>query len=576
MKYKKCCGMGIISERRTGGSQNESIPYAMSRAWTDYQSGELESAARQYQSVLKQQPHYADALFHLGLVYLKQAKYADGISVLNRAIKKNSKNDSYYNAIGFAYRELRNPVQAIRFLNQAIKLNPKSGDAYLNRGNALKDLQDLDKALADYNKARSLNPGLILAQTNYLYVLNFSNAYTCKEIADQHMLFGNKYANATRKDGRQHFSKDNPDKRLKIGYVSQDFRQHSVAYFIGPVMKNHDHNLFEVFAYYNNTTVDSTTEMLRGYCDHWRDISGLSDEDLEEKIRQDGIDILVELSGYTANSRVLAFARKLAPLQVAWIGYPNTTGLPAIDYRISDGSADPPGKTEHLYSEKVIRLPECFLCYQPPESSPGVSGPPSIENGYVTFGSFNNLSKVTRQVLEVWSEIIQAVPNSRLLLKSYAFHEEKARAIAMNKLYDAGLAKNRVTLLEWSSSLAGHLDAYSRMDISLDTFPYNGTTTTCEALWMGTPVISLAGECHRSRVGASLLTAAGLGDLICSNEAEYVKKAVQLANDVDRVKLYKANLREILATSSLTNAGRFTAHLENIYRTIWKEWCAQH
>lgn len=573
-KYKKCCGLNFTSEpNKTNGHQRLNIDSVMRSASADCESGRLEQAASQYHRILEQKPHYADAHFHLGLVYIKQANYNDAINALNRAIKKNKKDVRYYNALGYLYIELGSPIQAIKFLNKAIQLNHKYADAYINRGRAFKAIQLLDKALADYSKARSINPNSILAQINFLYTLNFISTYTCKEIADEHILFGKRYSKAVQPVGNVCVDKGNSHKRLKIGYISQDFRQHSVAYFIEPIMRHHDHDQFEVFAYYNGIFVDATTERLRGYCDHWREIYTLSDDELVDIVAQDSIDILVDLSGYTVNTRVLAFSRRLAPLQVTWIGYPNTTGLPAMDYRISDEFSDPLGTTEHLYSENIIRLPECFLCYQPPESSPDISELPAIENDYITFGSFNNPSKITEGTLKVWSEIFQQIPNAKLLLKSKVFNDKKMKSLTIDKFSKAGFDKNRILFLESSTGLVEHLDAYSQMDIALDTFPYNGTTTTCEALWMGTPVIVLAGECHRSRVGVSLLTATNLEELICSNEIEYVKKAVRLATEIKKIEYYKTNLRNQLSTSNLMNAERFTKHLENSYRSIWKEKC---
>ena len=299
----------------------------------------------------------------------------------------------------------------------------------------------------------------------------------------------------------------------------------------------------------------------------------MSDEEAAELIREDEIDILIDLAGHTAGNRMLLFARKPAPVQVSWIGYPTTTGLSAMDYKIVDSYTDPPGMTEQYYTERLLRLPESFLCYKPEREGPEVSPVPSLTSGHITFGSFNNFAKMSPEVVEAWANIMKAVPDSRLLLKSHCFSDAGTRRYASELFVRHGIEKERVELLLYEPSVHTHLSFYSRVDIGLDTFPYNGTTTTCEALWMGVPVVTLSGGTHASRVGKSLLSNIGLGELVALTEKEYMEAAIELANDTKRLQGLRKSLRDMMAHSPLTNAKQFTADLESCYRIMWGKCC---
>jgi predicted O-linked N-acetylglucosamine transferase (SPINDLY family) len=299
----------------------------------------------------------------------------------------------------------------------------------------------------------------------------------------------------------------------------------------------------------------------------------MSDNEVAGLIRKDMIDILIDLAGHTAYNRILLFARKPAPLQISWIGYPGTTGLKAMDYKIVDNYTDPIGMTEKFYTEKLLRLPESFLCYQQDKDTPGITELPAIAVGHVTFGSFNNFSKVSSEAIALWSGILRTIPDSRLIMKTKSLSDENTRNQTVEKFLREGISTDRIDLLSWEPTLKGHLEIYNRIDIALDTFPYNGTTTTCEALWMGVPVISLAGSSHISRVGVSLLSNAGIPEFIARSADEYADIAIKLTQDLSRLKMLRGNLRHMLSQSPLCNTKRFMANLEQCYRIVWENWC---
>jgi predicted O-linked N-acetylglucosamine transferase (SPINDLY family) len=347
-----------------------------------------------------------------------------------------------------------------------------------------------------------------------------------------------------------------------------------VNYFIEPVLAAHDREQFEVFCYSDVISPDEVTKHVQTYPLQWRDIVGMSDEQVSGLVRSDKIDILVDLAGHTGNNRMLLFARKPAPVQVSWLGYPNTTGLAAVDYRIVDNYTDPPGMTDQFYTEKLSRMPECFLCYQPEQDSPEIGPLPSQQKGFITFGSFNIISKITPEAVALWSRILKTVPNSTLLLKARSLFDKGTREYLGGLFMHQGIPEDRLTFMFHTESYQKHLGLYNEIDIALDTYPYNGTTTTCEALWMGVPVVTLAGNRHASRVGMSLLTNIGLPELVARTEDEYRGTAVQLAADREKLRFLRERLRDMMRHSPVCDAKGFTADLELLYRRMWEKWCA--
>ena len=377
------------------------------------------------------------------------------------------------------------------------------------------------------------------------------------------------------------------DRQLRIGYLSADFFVHSVSYFIEAPLTYRDRALMHCTCYSNVARKDKKTSFFEKMCDTWRSIHDKTSKEVAEMVRRDRIDILIELTGHTAGNRLDVMALHPAPVQMTWIGYPNTTGLPAIDYRITDSIVDPPNTTQK-YTETLLRLPGPFLCYTPPPDAPAVTNTPALKNGYITFGSFNNLAKVNARVLAVWCAILHSVPFSRLLMKCKPFASPTVVAKMHAKFAAFGIPSTRVDLISLLPTTTEHLDAYAAVDISVDTFPYAGTTTTCEALFMGVPVITLHKSdppLHAHNVGATLLSRigaeagqvgmeAGLGPLlIAEHEREYVDMAVRLCADVNRLQSIRQGMRERMLRSSLCQGKQFVQQLEQLYRKAWEAHC---
>ena len=364
----------------------------------------------------------------------------------------------------------------------------------------------------------------------------------------------------------------NPDRTLRIGYLSADLYEHSVTFFFEPVLSSHDTACFETICYSSSAHTDAVTGRLRASASRWRDISLMNPMKIAETIREDGIDILVDLSGHTAGNSLPVFALRPAPVQVTWLGYPNTTGLAAMDYRITDEYADPAGE-DAFYTETLLRLSGCFLCYRPPADAPVVTPLPAGDSGQVTYGSFNNMAKITDKVVALWARVLQATPGSRLILKNQSLTDPETREYLHGQFTQHGIDTARIVMHGRMPSTADHLALYGQIDIALDTFPYNGTTTTCEAMWMGVPTMVLAGNRHAGRVGVELLHAADMSDWIADSPDEYVRKSTAFASDRAGLAEFRANLREKLRTSILLNATAFTGKLEDACRNVWKKWC---
>ena len=421
------------------------------------------------------------------------------------------------------------------------------------------------EALRCFQQACGKQPEFAAAHSNLLLAMHYDPAKSPEEIFAEHR----KTPHASVEPARSHSNDPTPDRRLRIGYLSPDFRSHSVAFFFEPVIEAHDRAAFEVTCYSNVPRPDHATLRFERLADRWRNVRGLGDEAAAALIRADGIDILIDLAGHTGENRLDVMARKPAPVAVTWLGYPDTTGLPQIDYRITDAWADPPGASERFHTEELVRLPGGFLCYMKPRDVAGCGLPPCERTGHITFGSFNNFSKLNPQVAEVWSAILDRVPGSRLLLKSKALGDQGARQRA-RELFRG---RDGVELLARNPSVRQHLEIYGRVDIALDPFPYNGTTTTCEALWMGVPVVALAGRRHAGRASLSLLASLGLEELIAESVEDYARIAAGLAGDPARLRELRATLRRRMAESRLTDAQTFTRVLESAYRTMWRRWC---
>lgn len=537
------------------------------------EKGRLAEAIVACRQAIQLRPNYAEAHGNLGNLLKETGQIDEAIRAFELAVAlKPELPEAHYN-LGGGLKETERLDEAIKHFHQSIAMNPNLAEAHNNLALAFRDIGLIDDAVASLHKAIAVNPKMVEAQSNLLYTIHNHPGYDARAIADAHRRWNQIFAEPLGKDIQMHRNDRSPGRRLRIGYVSGDFRDHVVARFLLPLLEHHDHSAFEIFFYSNTVRTDAKTARFQSLADRWREIVGVSDEDAAGQIRADAIDILVDLAGHTSGNRLLVFARKPAPVQVSYLGYPDTTGLRAMDYRLTDHSADPEGMTDHLHSEKLIRLPQTNWCVEEPQQAPPVEPPPSIGRGCVTFGSFNSFAKVTAPMLLVWGKMLKAVPKSRLLLKSHGLGSGSAHERVLKQFAEQGIDLSRLELRGPEQGQSRHLALYHQMDIALDTFPYNGTTTTCDALWMGVPVITLAGQTHVSRVGASLLASLGLSELVATNSDDYVKLAIQLAADRERLISLRQNLRDRMKQSPLMDAPAFAKNIESAYRQMWRAWC---
>jgi protein O-GlcNAc transferase len=534
-----------------------------------------EEAIRCYRRAMEINPEFPGTYYNIAALLQGERKFDEALAYYQKALGLDPTCADIHNSIGVILQSKGEFGEAVSCYQEALRLDPNFAKAYYNLGNVLVNQGKLQEAESYFRRSLQLKPDELKPYESLLMLMNYGSDYDPAAIFSEHRNFSKQFEYPLRVTRSPHTNRKIPDRKLKIGYVSPDFRRHSVNYFIEPVLASHSHGRFELFCYSDVSVPDNVTERLQGYADQWRNIAGMSDEQVAGMVRKDGIDILVDLAGHTGYNRILLFARKPAPVQVTWLGYPNTTGLSAVDYRIVDAYTDPPGLTDPFYTEKLIRLPESFLCYQPDSDTPAAGDLPALQSGHITFGSFNVFLKVSRKTVALWAAILKALPGSRLLLKTKNFSDKTTCRNAREMFTAQGISPDRLDLLSHNPSFTGHLDTYNRIDIGLDTFPYNGTTTTCEALWMGVPVITLAGNTHASRVGVSLLTTIGLADLIAETGEEYVSTAVKLAGDIKRLRSLRENVRGMMAHSPLTDARRFVSVLETCYREMWEKWCKQ-
>lgn len=534
--------------------------------------GKLDDAVECYRRALSINPNFADAYSNLGNAFQSQGRLDDAIACHKQAISIKPDLAEAYSNLGSALKAQGRLDEAIVCHKQALSLKPGFVRALSRLGNTFLDQGRLDEAIACYRRALLLMPNYAQNHSNLLLAMQYLDTATPEDIFNEHQCYAECHEMPLKPCWSTHRNSREPERRIKVGYVSPDFRRHSVAYFIESVIRNHDKTKFEIFCYFNSLQGDSLTLRFMSLADHWVPCKGMTDVQLAEKIRADGIDILVDLAGHTADNRLLTFARKPSPVQVTYLGYPNTTGLTAMDYRLTDIYADPPGADDELYTEKLVRLPKTFLCFCPPEDAPEVQTLPAISNGFVTFGSFNTFPKITPAVIGLWSRILLAVPNSRMLLKSAGLDQPGARNHLLAMFEQHGVSEKRLTLLAKDGDFNQHLSRYHGVDICLDPFPYNGTTTTCEALWMGVPTITLCGNRHSTRVGASLLANLGLEELIAKSHDEYLQIAESLATETQKLVDLRSGLRHRLGRSPLLDGAGLTQAIEKAYQKMWSVW----
>lgn len=528
-------------------------------------------AERSFREAVRLQPDFAEAHNNLGNVQSELGRQDDAERSFRNAIASAPDLAEAHGNLGIVLRGTGRLTEAERSARKAIALKPDYAEAHNDLGVVLYKMGRQREAEDCYRQALALHPGLSVAQGNLAYLLNCVAGRSAAEILAAHREYARRFC--PQADAWTHQNPPEPGRRLRVGYVSADLRRHSVAYFIEPVLSRHDRGQFEIFAYSGSAHADAVTQRLKASVDQWRDVFALNDDSLTRLVREDRIDILVDLGGFSANNRLTAFARKPAPVQATWLGYPTTTGLAQMDYRISDWLVDPEG-SDGLSAERLVRLANSYFCYGGPGLEPEVGACPGSREGRITFGSFNSLAKIGEETARLWVRVLDAVPGSRLIIKSAPLADAAVADQVRHRFETSGLARERLSLSGWKEDLEDHLQVYRDVDVALDSYPYNGATTTCEALWMGVPVVSLAGETHASRMGRSILHSVGLAELVAQTQDRFADIAAGLARDPERLAAMRAGLRERMRLSPLMDAQNFTRDLESAYRSMWRSWCA--
>ena len=573
-KYKRCCGApatGVPPPRYPNAAASQSANAGselLAAAFRHHQSGQLDAAKNLYRKILKLAPSHPDAWHLMALIAHARGENARAVECAEQALASKPRFAEAKNTLGVALRALGRVTSAIRVFEEAAKINPAYAEAWYNAGNALQMLGLPTQAAERYKKALALAPTLRDARTNLLLVLNYSPDFPRAEIFVAYREFAPPAQTAM-----PHPNTRDPCRRLKIGYVSPDFRQHPVAYFFEPVLRCHDRSRFEVYCYDCHGPGDKVTRRIRAKAEHWRDIASAADAAAVKLIQADRIDILVDLAHHTRGNRLEIFAGKPAPIQVTWLGMPQTTGLGAMDYRITDDLVDPVGLTESIHTEELLRLPNGALAFDPDPAWPPVNALPAASNRYVTFASLNNLAKVNPAVIAVWARILRAVAGAKLLVAASGDQDDELSAAVRVRFAYHGVAGERIEFAG-RRSLADFLRLHQQVDVALDPFPCSGVTTTLHSLWMGVPVITLAGDTPNSRAGVSILGRLGLAELVAQSQDQYTAIAARLAQDLDRLAALRRSLRGRLAASIFTDPETVTKDLESAYRRIWKNWCA--
>lgn len=538
--------------------------------------GQLEEAVLMCRHALMEKPNFAEAHCNLGNALRDMGLLDDAVASYQLALEIKPDYPGVLNNFGNVLYELGQVERAAVCYKDALAINPNYAEAHSNLGNVLRDAGRIAEAVASYRRALEIHPEYDGAHSNLLFAINSQTDISPSKILAAAKDFGGRVARKVHPYTSWGCS-PKPSKRLRIGFVSGDLREHPVGYFLEGVLKAlvaEVSDQLEVFAYATHFGFDGLTERIKALCSGWLLVAGFSDENLAQRIHDDGIDVLIDLSGHTAYNRLPMFAWKPAPIQASWLGYLGTTGVGAIDYLIADSWTVPDTDEVH-FSETIQFLPETYLCFTPPDIVLDVSPLPATNNGYVTFGCFNNLSKINDEVISLWARILSAVPQSRLLLKTRQFKNVSMRRSVAERFAVHGITAQRLLLEGFISRRDDHLRAYHQVDIALDPFPYPGITTSVEALWMGVPVLTMEGDRFMSRQGAGLLKNVGLPEWIAANAEDYAALAIQHSGDLQGLAALRTGLRRQVVASPIFDAPRFAHHFEAMLRRMWVKWCDQ-
>ena len=530
--------------------------------------GDDAGAAQICKRRLQRDPDSVKAWELLGAAALNLLDYPAACEHFERVLALAGETPQHLANAAEANRRAERCGRALELIQSALALQPGEAAFLHIQVLALEGCWRIEEALAACREALALHPDFAKLHTSYMRLLNCVGA-DAMLILEAHCEWARRFA-GTRTQVLRHDNPAQAARRLRIGYVSADFRQHAASDFILPLLEHHDHARYEVYCYSNTPKADAITRRCEELASHWRDIAMVADEAADTLVRADGIDILIDLSGHTAGNRLPLFARKPAPVQMTFLGYPGTTGLAEMDYRLTDRYTDPPGASDAHYRERLLRLPHSLWCYQPPASMPLPGPSPFLRSGHITFGSLNSMSKLTPQTIALWSRLLLLLPQSRLLLAGVSAAEGRERI-------EAEFARHEVAPQALSISPGlGREDFWALhqdIDIALDSFPYNGGATTCATLWLGVPVISMAGTLFQSRAGLSILATLGLRELVADDPDDFVRMALDLARDPQRLGKLRSGMRERMRASPLLGVKAYTRDLEDLYRAAWTRWC---
>jgi predicted O-linked N-acetylglucosamine transferase (SPINDLY family) len=531
--------------------------------------GKLDEALAELRIAIQLAPNHAPSHNNLGVTLERMRQFNEAADAFAKAAELQPCNPNFRVHQGNALRKAGKVSAAEEAFRSALKIDTSCHPALQNLAGLLREHARHEEALVLSRRVIELQPRDAGLHSSYLYSIHYHPHLTPREIFAEHHAWGERHEAPLRRMMRHYPNDRSPDRQLRIGYVSPDLRRHSVTTFFEPLLTHHDHQQFEITCYSSAKRTDDFTERLRGKVDRWRDILKFSDDQAAVLIRNDRIDILVDLTGHMGDNRLLVFASKPAPVQITYVGHPDTTGMQAMDYRITDAYLDPPGGgSDQYHTEKLVRLPRVFGCYQRPLESIEVGPPPFERNGYITFGCLNNPAKVTKPALELWSQILAAAPGSRMILLGQGGSGEveeifERHGIDSQRIRQTGKL-NRVD----------YLRMYDQIDIALDCFPYNGQTTSCDSFWMGVPIVALEGNSYVSRMGLCLLKQIGVDDLIARSPEQYKKICCKLAADVERLTSMRRALRHRLLSSPLTDGPALAKDIQAAYREVWRQFCA--
>ena len=529
-----------------------------------------EDALAAFQDATRLMPDNFDAVFGVARVLIDMKQYKEALEYASRAQELSPHDPVVYYCAALAHKQLDQLDQAKNKLLQALELKPDYAEAHRGLADVLLSLGDADSSVEAVRKALKYKPDFRDAYTLLLFALHYPSASTQEEVYNATIEFCQRFCSDIPRINN-HTNDRTSGRKLKIGYISGEFHRHPVGFFFEQTLASHDSDRVTTYCYSNGPTTDWLTERLKTYADVWHNISSLSDEAVTSQILQDEIDILVDLSGLIGSGRISVVARKPAPVQVSWIGYYNTTGLDTVDYIIMDSDTLPPSMVQ-WFTERVVYMPETRFCYTPPSDTFVVTSLPALKNGFITFGCFNNISKISPDIIAVWSSLLSRMPDALLVLKWNSFADESVvkRFKAIFELH--GISPDRVEYRK-ASDYGTLLEEYGDIDIALDPFPFSGATTTCEALWMGVPVITMPGPLPAGRQTLALLKIVGLPDYIADSSESYVELALCHAQDLKALSDLRQRLRGMMITSPLCDGQRFTVELESAYRIMWQRWC---